>query len=233
MEDVRAQVLAARLEGLPPFDELSNDCRRALARLAEPRTVPANTEVTTEGEPAKGLYIMLQGRVKMSRRTPSGSRALLALFGPGDLFGAVSALSGQEAHATMTALERSELLEISQEGLRSLFSSRPDLLGELLPLLSQQLVECRNCLVEAISARVEVRFAHLFLKLGDRIGRREGTEIFVPVALSRQDLADMTGTTLESSIRVMSRWGKGGTVETVEGGFIVHDREALENLVSG
>jgi len=232
VEDVRTQVLAARLEGLAPFAALSNDVRRALARLAEPRTVTANTEIMTEGEPAKGLYIMLQGRVKMSRRTPSGTRALLALFGPGDLFGAVTALSGQDANATMTTLERSEFLEVPQEGLRSLLSSRPDLLGEILPLLSQQLVECRNCLVEAISARVEVRFAHLFLKLGDKIGRRDGNDIFIPVALSRQDLADMTGTTLESSIRVMSRWGKASVVETVEGGFILHDRDALLDLVS-
>lgn len=232
MEDVRTQVLAARLEGLAPFGALSNEVRRALARLAEPRTVAANTEIMTEGEPAKGLYIMLQGRVKMSRRTPSGTRALLALFGPGDLFGAVTALSGQDANATMTSLERSEFLEVPQEGLRALLSSRPDLLGEILPLLSQQLVECRNCLVEAISARVEVRFAHLFLKLGDKIGRQDHDALFIPVALSRQDLADMTGTTLESSIRVMSRWGKSGVVETVEGGFILHDRDALLDLVS-
>jgi CRP/FNR family transcriptional regulator len=187
----------------------------------------------SEGEPAMGLCILLRGRVKMSRRTPSGSRALLALFGPGDLFGAVSALSGQEANATMVALERTELLEIPQQALRSLLSSRPDLLGELLPLLSQQLVECRNCLVEAVSSRVEVRFAHLFLKLGERVGRQEDGGTFVPVALSRQDLADMTGTTLESSIRVMSRWGKGGVVETVDEGFIVRDRESLERLVGG
>jgi CRP/FNR family transcriptional regulator len=78
--------------------------------------------------------------------------------------------------------------------------------------------------------RVETRFALLFLKLCENLGRPEGDGTFVSLPLSRQDLADLTGTTLETSIRVMSRWGKEGLVVTTPEGFRVSDREALERM---
>ncbi len=78
--------------------------------------------------------------------------------------------------------------------------------------------------------RVETRFAHLFLKLADKVGRpaREGTQI--PVPLSRQELADLAGTTIETCIRIMSRWGKDDVLRTEPQGFLLRDRAALEKL---
>lgn len=226
----RAQVLSARLEQLPAFADLSGDCRQALAEAAVQRSIDPGARIVTEGQNSACLYIVLQGRVKMSRQTPTGGRALLALFGPGDLFGAVAALNGEHSDATMTAVERCECLEVPRQDLMEIFRLRPHYISELLPVLSRQLVECRNCLVEAISSRVEVRFAHLFLKLGEKIGRSVPPDTLVPVSLSRQDLADMTGTSLESCIRIMSRWGKEDVVETRSDGFLIRDREALERL---
>jgi CRP-like cAMP-binding protein len=72
----------------------------------------------------------------------------------------------------------------------------------------------------------------LFLKLAERVGRPEASGIFIPMSLSRQDLADLTGTTIETCIRLMSRWGKEGIVSTEKDGFRVLDRTALEKLVA-
>ena len=74
------------------------------------------------------------------------------------------------------------------------------------------------------------RFARLFLKLAADMGRQERGGVLVPLALSRQELADMTGTTIETAIRIMSRWGKQQIVRTEKDGFVVLDRAALENL---
>ena len=73
----------------------------------------------------------------------------------------------------------------------------------------------------------------LFLKLMDKLGRTEGDRVFIPLPLSRQDLADLTGTTLETSIRVMSRWGKEGIVTTAPDAFRIADRAVLERLGGG
>ena len=80
--------------------------------------------------------------------------------------------------------------------------------------------------------RVEARIARLFLKLADSMGRPAGDGTAIPMALSRQELADLTGTTIETCIRVMSRWGKDEIVRTEKDGFVLLDKAALEELAA-
>jgi len=96
--------------------------------------------------------------------------------------------------------------------------------------MARRIVELTQRIPEVAGGRVETRFAVLFLKLMDNLGRPEGDDVFVPLSLSRQDLADLTGTTLETSIRVMSRWGKEGVVSTAADGFRIAHRDILERL---
>jgi CRP/FNR family transcriptional regulator len=81
---------------------------------------------------------------------------------------------------------------------------------------------------------VEYRIAHLLLKLADRIGEKgSGDEITIPILLSRQDIADLVGTTVETAIRVMSRWRKMGIVTNDKRGILIRDRDTLEDLAAG
>ena len=75
---------------------------------------------------------------------------------------------------------------------------------------------------------MEARLARFMLKLADDMGQRRPDGIFVPLPLSRQEIADMIGTTIETSIRIMSRWGKDDIVRTEKDGFLVVDRASLE-----
>ncbi len=231
------EVLPERLRQFSSFEPLSERCLGALVAVAHLREFAPLTPVLRAGIESHRLFVVLSGRAKMYRHTAKGTTALLALFGPGEIFGTVAALGGRPSDTTVEAIERCECLEIRGEDLIGVLRSEPELLGEVLPLLSAPLVECRNCLVEAVGSRVEVRFAHLFLKLAEELGEggngkavaASGTR--VPVRLSRQDLADMTGTTLESAIRLMSRWKKEGVVETTRQGFVVHDPDTLRSLL--
>jgi CRP/FNR family transcriptional regulator len=72
--------------------------------------------------------------------------------------------------------------------------------------------------------------ARLLLRLAKELGRSDLGAVFIPLALSRQELADMTGTTIETCIRIMSRWEKEDTVHTQEDGFVLLDAETLETL---
>ena len=112
----------------------------------------------------------------------------------------------------------------------ALLETCPSLVRGLLNGLSFRLVELTRRIAEVTGSRVETRFAHVFLMLSDRMGRPRAGGVFIPLALSRQDLADLAGTTLETSIRIMSRWGKEETVLTEKEGFLVCDRAALERL---
>jgi CRP-like cAMP-binding protein len=95
-----------------------------------------------------------------------------------------------------------------------------------------RLVELTNRLAELTGGRIEPRFARLFLKLATEMGRAERGGTFVPLALSRQELADLTGTTIETCIRIMSRWNKDEVVRTEKDGFVVLDASALEHLAA-
>jgi CRP/FNR family transcriptional regulator len=89
-----------------------------------------------------------------------------------------------------------------------------------------------NRLAELTGGRIEPRFARLFVKLANEMGRPERGGIFIPLPLSRQELADMTGTTIETCIRIMSRWGKENIVRTEKDGFVVVGRQELTQLAA-
>ncbi len=225
--------LVATVRVLPGFSEISAESREALLATATPRCFEKGEALLEEGQRSASLFLLVEGRLKMSRLLAGGREALLALFGPGDVVGTVAAISDRESVATIEALEPSACLEISRGDLLACFEAQPRRIGELLPMLTRQLVECRNCIIEATFFRVEGRLAMLFLELADTVGesRLEGT--FVPIPLTRREIASMTGTTVETAIRILSRWGKGGVVETAADGFLVRDRGALEELAAG
>lgn len=222
---------AMMLECAPALQGVSATTREALSRIATPRYFAAGEEILRQGRPTAGFFVLVSGHVKMRRRLASGRSVILSLFGPGDLFGAVAALGGDSADADIVALERAACLEVGREELFELFAGRPDLIAELLPVLTHRLAECRNCIVELTCYRVEARLARIFLGLAESEGvPGECGGLLVPLHLSRQEIADLSGTTLETAIRVMSRWGKDGIVETREEDFLVHDPAALREI---
>ncbi len=99
--------------------------------------------------------------------------------------------------------------------------------------MTQRFVELVNRVGELTVARVVPRLARLFFRLVREFGREDRGGIFIPLPLSRQELSDMTGTTIETCIRVMSKWQKDETVRTDGDGFVVLDRETLSALANG
>ena len=225
--------LADRLAALPALAGLSRRALEALGRAGTSRAFKRGEEILAQGERSERFFVLLSGRVKLCRLLANGRSVTLALLGPGELFGAPAALGAQVCEAASVAQEPGTCLEIGREALFATFAQEPKLVGELLPVLTRQLVDCRNCIVELTCYRVETRFAQLFLKLAERVGERRAEGVFIPIRLSRMDLAEMVDTTIETAIRVMSRWKSEGVAETRRGGFLVRDREALEALAFG
>lgn len=218
--------LIASLATHDRYAKLPTSSLTTLVLAGTSRPLQPGDTVLSEGLSSSSVYIVLRGRFKMTRSLTNGRTALLALYNPGDPFG-ISALGGRASDATVTALESSVCLDISCHKLLAGMSANTQLLGDLFSVFTEHAAECRNCLVEGAFSRVEPRLARLLLKLGDSVGRARGNSTFIPVPLSRQDLADMAGTTIETSIRIMSRWGKSAVVSTRADGFLLQDRKAL------
>jgi len=139
--------------------------------------------------------------------------------------------AGQEPpDQSRVALEPTTCLVVPRQAFFALLERYPTLVRGLLTGLTHRLVELTNRLAELSTGRVEARLARFFLKLARDIGQRRTDGIFVPLVLSRQEIADMIGTTIETSIRIMSRWGKERLVRTDKDGFLVIDQGALETI---
>lgn len=224
------QISLHNLGAVPALEGVSVAGREALARIAVPRKFFPEDEILAQGEETSSFFVLVSGRAKMARYLESGRTVILSLFGPSDLFGAVAALGGQMCDAAVIALEPTVCLEVRRDDLFQLFGRQPQLIADLLPVLTRQLVECKNCIVELTCYRVEYRLAQVFLKLADTLGESQNGGTFISIDLSRQEVADLVGTTIETCIRIMSRWNKEGVLLTRDDGFFLPDRSALEAI---
>ena len=225
--------VAEALRSASLYRGLSEDDRRRLAEVALVRSWDKGETIFAEGDASDFIATVLAGRVKVVKQQPSGKEVILEIFGPGDPVGAVVAYEGRPYPASAVALERTTCLLVRRGPFFGLLEQHPTLVRGLLSTFTRRIVELAQRIPEVAGARVETRFAHLFLKLADRVGRPRGASIFIAMPLSRQELADLTGTTIETCIRLMSRWGKDGILETEKDGFVMSDRAALEALTRG
>jgi len=216
----------------PLFRRMSDDDRARVAAVAHLRDHARGDVIFTEGDEADVFIVVIEGRVKVSKATPAGKEIILEIFGAGDALGAMAVYESMRFPASATALEPTHCLRIARRDFFQLLEQHPALVRALLSGLSLRLAELTRRLAET-SGKVEARFARLFLKLAEQMGREERGGVFLPMPLSRQDLADLTGTTIETCIRIMSRWQKDEVVRTEKDGFVVLSREVLEDAGGG
>lgn len=220
------------LRATPSFKRLSPEDRQRVASVARVRNYAKGDIVFAEGEPSDFFYSVATGRVKVVKMLPSGKEVILEVFGAGEPLGAVAVYEGRPFPASAITMEDTACILIARGTFFTLLEQHPTLVRGILTGLTLRLIELTKRLAELSGGRVEARFARLFLKLAQDIGRTRPDGAFIGLPLSRQELADMTGTTIETCIRIMSRWGKDEIVRTEKDGFLVIDVAALEALAN-
>lgn len=212
------------------FRRLTPADRQRLAAVATVRSFDKGAALFGEGDDSDFLYTVVTGRVKVFKTTARGTDVILELFGPGDPVGAVAVYESRPYPASAVALEPTTCMLVPRPAFFSLLESHPTLVRGLLVGLTHRLVELTNRLAELSGGRIEARLARFFLKLTVDIGQPRPDGTFIALTLSRQEIADMIGTTIETAIRIMSRWGKDDVVRTEKDGFLVVNRGTLETL---
>jgi len=220
------------IAGIPMFRALSEADRRELAKVAGVRLYQKGDTIFSEGEPSEVFFTIVRGRVKIFKTAPTGKDVILELFSAGDPFGAVAVYEEENYPASAMALEDTVCLLLPRREFFQLLERHPSLVRGLLAGLTHRLVELTNRIAEFSGGRVESRVARLFQKLAEEQGQNLDEGTFVPIVLSRQEIADLTGTTIETCIRIMSRWGKDDVVRTDKDGFMILDRQALDELTT-
>lgn len=220
----------ALLRSCALFSRLTPEDRRKVAEISVEKHYDKGDQVFAEGDPSDLIFTLVSGRVKIVKAIPGGKELIIEILGPGDPLGAIAAYEARPYPASAIALEETVCVASKRAAFMGLLETCPSLVRGMLGGFSLRIIELGKRLGEITGSRVEARFAQIFLKLSDRLGRPLGKGIFVPIVLSRQDLADLAGTTMETSIRIMSRWGKEGVVSTESDGFLISSRDDLESL---
>ena len=223
-----ATEVEAVLRVTPVFRKLAPQDLHTIAQHATVRQYEKGQTIFEQDTPSDAFYTIASGRVKIFKMLPTGKDLILEVFGKGDPLGAVAAYDGRPFPASAVALEPTVCIVIPRPAFFRLLEQHPSLVRGLMLGLTIRLVELTNRLAQLSGTRIEPRFARLFLKLAGQMGRQERGGTFIPLPLSRQELADMTGTTIETAIRIMSRWGKEEIVHTEKDGFVILDRRTLE-----
>jgi CRP-like cAMP-binding protein len=209
------QLLAA----LPLFQGLPERDLAGLAEQTRLDSFEAEATIFHQGDPCDRFWLLRQGQVKIVRQEEDGREVILEMISPGDAFGG-AVLFMTEHPATARPLVPSETLSFTSEAYRQVVLGHPPLAIRLIRMLGERLHSMMGLHVMA-GERVERRLAHILLKLADRAGREEPEGVLITLPLSRQDLADMSGTTLETAIRTMSRFRQQGIVQTRRGGYLL------------
>lgn len=206
-------------DAIPLLAGLKKDDREALAPLCRMRGYDKGDTIFQEGEPADRIYFVHIGQVKIVKAA-GGRDVIIELLGPGEPVGAVAVFERRPFPASAIALEPSGILSIPEREFFALLEKRPEMMRHLLAGLTYRLMMVNKRIADLMGS-AELRAARLFLTLADRVGIPRGSGVFVPLTLSRQEIADLIGTTLETAIRLMSRWQKDGLVETEKSGFFI------------
>ncbi len=213
-------------DAIPTLALLKPEDRSALAPLCELSAYEKGATIFEEGDPADRIHFLFLGKVKIVKAGPERD-LILEILGPGEPVGAVAVFEARPFPATAVALEPSGILSIPERRFFDLIEKRPEITRRLLAGLTLRLMSVNRRMAD-MTGSVEYRTGRLFSTLADRMGQKQADgSIFVPLALSRQDLADLVGTTIETAIRIMSRWSKEGVVETDKKGFWIRKSAAL------
>lgn len=181
-------------------------------------------------DPAENLFVIAEGRVKLLHHSLTGREILLDLLIPGEFFGAISGLGGDFYPDTAQALSSSCILVIGRYDFQRIIQHHPAVALKVIDIMARRL-RSANDHVHLLSALpVEGRIAYLLLKLGKKFGEQTKDGLLLQVPLSREDLAGMTATTVESASRVISQFKKDGLICAGRGWISLADKTRLENI---
>lgn len=216
------------VRNLPLFRQMDPAALTRLMQRATPRRVAAGDLVFEQGAEAVTFYLLLHGRLKVSQVTPDGQQVMVRVVHPGDLFGFARALARPDYPGTARAAVESIVVGWPMADWDAVVETNPRLAINAMQTIGQRLDEAHTRLREMSTQEVERRVAHAVLRLADKAGRIEegGTRIDFPI--TRQDIAEMTGTTLHTVSRLLSAWQREGVVQSQHRRITVLDRARLE-----
>ncbi len=227
----RAMEIREIIRSLPLFSSLTDeDIAKTLESLKE-EVYDKGEYIFMEGDPSEWLCIVKSGEVRIIKHSSTGKDIILDLFSHHEIFGGVAVFDKKPYPATAQAMEpHTIVLKIPRNWLVFLTDKYPSIASEAVRYLGSKLRDAHVMMKNLAVERVENRIASVLMKLAEKVGEKDKNGTRLNMHLTRQDIAEMAGTTVETAIRVMSRFNKEDIVKSIEGRIVITDPKRLAEI---
>jgi len=218
------------LKKIPVFADLPDDALLAIHQHSSERTYRRGAVIFFEGDPGEGFHYVKSGRVKIVKVAGDGREHIIKLLVPGDIFAEVLLFNSQPYPATAIAAEDAAVGSIRNADLERLVLANNKLALQFIKALSQRLLYAQQKITNLALGDVLARTAETLLRLGREHGRSgENGSIVIAVGLSRQELANLVGTTRETVTRTLSALRREKIIDFAGDDLIILRPEKLKN----
>jgi CRP/FNR family transcriptional regulator, nitrogen oxide reductase regulator len=212
------------------FRDLSKSGQKTVSEAGWQRQVAPEDYFYQQGDPATAFYVLLGGRAKLTKVTMDGHQVLARFLEPGDCFGVVAAQEGAEYPLSVQAVDACSAVTWDSVTLQDLLQRYPRIAINALQVMTVQCQEWQRRYEAMVTECVEQRVAGALVRLARQTGKRVRSGILIDIDLSRQDLAEMTGTTLYTVSRILSRWEQEELVELGRERVVIRDGHGLVEI---
>lgn len=221
------QTYVEYLKRVPFFEGLTETDLKIVSDVMIERFYPKGSVLFMEGDSGEALYVIKQGRMKISKSTPDGREQILHMLKDGDIFAEVILFDQGPYPATAEAVEDSSCWLLRSLDMEKLLQTQPTLAVKMLRVMSRRLRQAQMLIRDLALHDAYGRLAGLLLRSIRREGKRTDEGIILNLELTRQEMASMIGTSRETVARILSRFQKDGILVLDKQRIIVLDEEKL------
>ncbi|MDJ1158209.1 Crp/Fnr family transcriptional regulator [Chelatococcus sp. SYSU_G07232] len=218
---------------LPLFADMPAAALDDILHEARSLRYPKGKAVFQQNEEAHSFFVLLHGRLRVTQVTADGQQIVVRFVGPGEIFGVAQAIGRKDYPGTATAVTDSIALAWPASAWQPMIARYPQLASRTLQTVGGRLQDAHSRLREISTEQVERRVARALLRLTHQAGRKTPEGVLVDFPVTRQDIAELTGTTLYTVSRILSAWESNGWVEGGRQRILVRDPHRIFLLAEG
>ena len=222
MED--AEVVLRRA---PLFEGLDEESARALRRQMTEVKLSRGEHLFLEGDQGDRLYVVLDGKIKLTRAATDGRESLWSVLGPGEMFGELSLFDPRPRTSTASAVTDATVAALGDEALRPWLMDRPDVSMHMLRALARRLRRANDVTADLVFTDVPGRVAKNLLDLADRFGERDNAGLHVHHDLTQEELAQLVGASRETVNKALADFAARGWLQISARSVLILDTERL------
>lgn len=209
------------------FNRLSTEQYDAVVKSGVPKPLAPKSVLFRQGDPAQKCFLVSRGRLKLVMLNEQGKEVIIRYVHAGELTAAVTVLRNRNYPVTAEAVEKSEVIGWDKPTLLGLMERIPHLALNMLNIVLERLDDVQQRYLELCTEQVEQRIARTLLRLMRRAGKKTPEGVRIDIPLSRQSVADYSGTTLYTVSRTLSSWEKSGWIRSGRELIVITDPHAL------